>query len=155
VNEKEIATMLVSDMEGILAFIAVEDNNKEGTTHGIIKLGTGGGTGIHFEQKDGQKVSCCGRTFFEAAWFFNFLYSHSFRGLTHTFFVPCLIILKRPLSVLLLTSYHLHLLVVSTPSNRMRAVAAVVAFSIQILRRMRTPKGRRIVEKKVLMSHQV
>ena len=62
VNEKEIATMLVSDMEGILAFIAVEDNNKEGTTHGIIKLGAGGGTGIHFEQKDGQKVSCCGRT---------------------------------------------------------------------------------------------
>ena len=44
VNEKEIATMLVSDMEGILAFIAVEDNNKEGTTHGIIKLGTGGVT---------------------------------------------------------------------------------------------------------------
>jgi hypothetical protein len=59
VNEKEIATMLVSDMEGILAFIAVEENNGR-TTHGIIKLGAGGGTGIHFEQKDGQKVSCFG-----------------------------------------------------------------------------------------------
>ena len=57
VNEEDIATMLVSDMEGILAFIAVEENN-ERTTRGIIKLGsaTAGGTGMHFEQKEGQKV---------------------------------------------------------------------------------------------------
>jgi len=41
----------------ILAFIAVEENN-ERTTRGIIKLGsaTAGGTGMHFEQKEGNKV---------------------------------------------------------------------------------------------------
>lgn len=57
VNDKDIATMLVSDVEGILAFIAVEENN-ERTTRGIIKLGsaTAGGTGMHFEQKEGKKV---------------------------------------------------------------------------------------------------
>ena len=59
VNEEDIATMLVSDMEGILAFIAVEENNNdERTTRGIIKLGsaTAGGAGMHFEQKEGNKV---------------------------------------------------------------------------------------------------
>ena len=67
VNEGDIATMLVSDMEGILAFIAVGVNGDERTTRGIIKSGssaTAWGTGMHFEQKVGQKVRgarrfCC------------------------------------------------------------------------------------------------
>ena len=67
VNEGDIATMLVSDMEGILAFIAVGVSGDERMTRGIIKSGssaTAWGTGMHFEQKVGQKVRgarrfCC------------------------------------------------------------------------------------------------